>query len=100
MCDLHPDFVSSDSQMMFGGGHTNELTLPPPHSAWDLVTFLAAYDDTPVQCVATSKYTKHLIICDACEMRRANACIETGCYRAALSIKLQSRGFACPTREF
>jgi hypothetical protein len=72
--------------------------MPPLRAqAWNLARSLADFVRDGLRTVGDSQYRKRLEICDACDRRRDNRCLDCGCL---LSIKARGRAFACPKRKW
>ena len=82
---------------------TNQLlpapASPPPanpsfaEQAWNLAGSIAAFVAAGCQTVSREEHTHRLQICDGCDRRRKNRCLECGCY---ISLKAQPRVSKCP----
>lgn len=68
---------------------------PPslPRQAWNLARSLADFVADGMHTVTADQYRQRLEICDACDRRRGNRCMECGC---RLSLKARGRAFRCP----
>ena len=68
--------------------------LPPlHHQAWNLARSLADFVVDRLKTVSREEYAARLQICDACDRRRDNRCVECGC---RLALKARGRAFVCP----
>jgi hypothetical protein len=68
--------------------------MPPlPRQAWNLARSLADFVADGMKTVTKEQYQRRLEICDACDRRRGNRCLECGC---RLSLKARGRAFRCP----
>ena len=65
--------------------------------AWNLMSSLAAFVADGLQTVPRDEYEARLQICDACEFRLDDRCLQCGCY---LSLKAQGRAFTCPLNKW
>ena len=61
--------------------------------AWNLTKSLAAFVSDGMKTVSKQEYEQRLEICDTCEKRQGNRCLECGCN---LSVKAKGRAFQCP----
>ena len=68
---------------------------PPPlvRRLWNLAGALAMFVSDGCRTVDSTEYERRLSICDGCDRRVGNSCLECGC---ALSIKARGRAFDCP----
>ena len=64
-----------------------------PRQAWNLATALAGFAADGFRTVDVEMYRARLTICDTCDRRRGNRCLECGC---RLSLKARGRAFHCP----
>lgn len=78
---------------------TPQSDRPPSlhRQAWNLVSSLASFVADGCKTVSTDDYQARLNICDTCDRRRANRCLECGCQ---LSIKARGRAFECPLNKW
>jgi hypothetical protein len=68
--------------------------MPPiSRQAWNLANALAAFVADGFRTVETAEYRARLDICDRCERRRSNRCLECGC---RVTLKARGRVFQCP----
>jgi hypothetical protein len=65
--------------------------------AWNLAASLANFVADGCQTVTEQEYKKRLEICDTCDRRRGNRCLECGC---RLSLKARGRAFQCPLNKW
>ena len=72
---------------------------PPALSsqAWNLASSLAAFVADGMKTVTKHQYQQRLEICDACNRRQGNPCMECGC---RISLKAQGRAFRCPLNKW
>ncbi len=61
--------------------------------AWNLAEAVAAFVADGLKTVTPEQYQERLSICDGCDRRRDNVCLECGC---RLSVKARGRAFQCP----
>ena len=61
--------------------------------AWNLAQSLADFVADGCTTVSEEQYRQRLEICDACDQRRDNRCMQCGC---RLSLKVRGRVFRCP----
>jgi hypothetical protein len=68
---------------------------PPPlvRQAWNLARSLADFVADGCKTVSEEQYRGRLEICDVCDRRRGNRCLQCGC---RLSLKARGRAFKCP----
>ena len=68
---------------------------PPPlrRQAWDLTRSLATFVVRGMKMVTKEQYRQRLEICDTCDRRRGNRCLECGC---RLATKAKGKVFKCP----
>jgi hypothetical protein len=60
--------------------------------AWSLAQSLAAFAADGLKRVDVDQYRQRLEICDRCDRRRGNRCLDCGC---RLSLKARGRAFKC-----
>jgi peroxiredoxin len=72
---------------------------PPPLAtrAWNLTQSLADFAADGFKTLSTDEYQTRLAICDTCDRRRENTCLECGCY---LPLKAKGRAFECPIKKW
>lgn len=72
-----------------------KIPTPPPilSQAWSLTKALASFVGDGMKTVDNDEYEARLAICDTCDRRRGNRCLECGC---RLSFKARGRAFECP----
>ena len=72
---------------------------PPPlaRQAWNLATSLAAFVADGCHTVDEGEYRQRLEICDVCDSRRGNRCMQCGCN---LAMKAVGRAFHCPSAKW
>ncbi len=73
----------------------NESSLPPSLArlAWNVGGALADFVEDGFATVDKTEYRRRLEVCDSCDRRRGNQCLECGCF---LKLKAGGRAFACP----
>lgn len=80
--------------------HVPACAKRPPslvRQAWNLTRSLADFVADGCKLVDRDEYQRRLEVCDVCEFRRGNQCLECGC---RLSIKAQGRAFKCPQNKW
>lgn len=60
---------------------------------WNLAEALSAFVSDGLRLVAPEQYRQRLAICDTCDRRDGNRCLECGCQ---LLLKARGRAFRCP----
>jgi hypothetical protein len=71
---------------------------PPLHrQAWNLARSLAEFLADGCKTLTEEQYRARLEICDNCDQRRENRCLNCGC---RLSLKARGRAFQCPFRKW
>ena len=65
--------------------------------AWNLASSLASFVADGCKTVTKQEYAARLEICDTCDRRRGNRCMECGC---RLSLKARGRAFQCPLKKW
>ena len=65
--------------------------------AWNLTRALASFVADGMRTVSKPEYEQRLRICDSCDRRRHNKCLECGC---RLSLKATGRAFKCPLNKW
>ena len=76
------------------------MTQRPPslaRQAWNLAQSLADFVADGFKTVSEEQYRQRLEICDACDQRRNNRCMQCGC---RLSLKARGRAFKCPESKW
>lgn len=61
--------------------------------AWNLAHSLSEFVADGLKTVTEEQYRQRLEICDGCDRRVKNRCLECGCY---LTMKARGRAFKCP----
>lgn len=76
-----------------------KIPAPPPilKQAWSLTKALASFVGDGMKTVDSDEYEARLAVCDCCDRRRGNRCLECGC---RLSLKARGRTFECPIRKW
>jgi hypothetical protein len=65
--------------------------------AWNLTESLVDFTADGFKTLSTEEYQARLAICDTCDRRRENTCLECGCY---LALKAKGRAFECPLSKW
>ncbi|NLX96471.1 MAG: hypothetical protein GXY83_09875 [Rhodopirellula sp.] len=65
--------------------------------AWNLARAMADFVADGCRTVEVSEYRRRLEICDACNERRGNRCMQCGC---RLALKARGRAFRCPLEKW
>jgi hypothetical protein len=65
--------------------------------AWNLAGSLADFLADGCRTVRPDDYQRRLEICDGCDQRRGNRCLQCGC---RLHLKARGRAFACPLNKW
>lgn len=89
--------LSSPSTAPVSAQPAPPLPPPLPRQAWNLATSLAAFVADGLKTVSPDEYAARLAVCDACEFRHDNRCLQCGC---ALSLKARGRAFTCPLQKW
>jgi hypothetical protein len=64
---------------------------------WNVATALAAFVADSGRTVTAEQYRARLEICDGCDRRRDNKCLECGC---SLALKARGRAMKCPLAKW
>ena len=65
--------------------------------AWNLAGSIAAFVADGCQTVTQAQFAARVQICDGCDRRYKNKCLECGCY---ISLKSQPRAVTCPLKKW
>ena len=78
-----------------GDGGVSSNGRPPRliRRAWSLTQALADFAADGFKTLTEAEYRRRLEICDTCDRRRGNQCLECGCY---LKLKARGSAFQCP----
>ena len=78
----------------FAASQAEPADFPPLHRrAWNLARSLADFLADGCTTVSKDEYAARLAICDTCDRRQRNGCLECGCW---LAVKARGRAFQCP----
>jgi len=78
----------------------NRQSQKPPglgRQVWNLAASLASFMADGCKTLTKPEYETRLKICDACDQRRGNQCLQCGC---RLSLKARGRAFQCPLNKW
>lgn len=65
--------------------------------AWSLTQAMTAFVADGCRTLSAEEYQARLTVCDGCDRRRGNRCMECGC---RLSMKARGRAFHCPLNKW
>ena len=70
---------------------------PMRQRVWNLARSLTDFVMDGLKTVTAEQYEDRLKICDGCDRRREDYCVECGC---SLSLKARGRAFQCPLQKW
>lgn len=65
--------------------------------AWNFVKSMFGFVADGMQLVSQDTYQQRLAVCNTCDSRRGDRCMECGC---GLSLKARGRAFECPLNKW
>jgi peroxiredoxin len=80
-------------------GGSVAVARPPrlARQAWNLAQAMVEFVADGAKTLTEEQYSHRLEICDTCDRRQGNRCMECGCY---LKVKARGRAFKCPVGKW